>query len=99
MMAWSRAKAAERSVPVPFSMPMNVMVRRTGKLGDRTKAIPATALNATALNKQRNTSEFLRPRRSPAKLITIVPTAEPAKPVANDESDCQGRQPEAEEID
>ena len=78
-------------MPVPFSMPMNVMVRRTGKLGDRAKAIPATALN-----KERNTSEFLRPRRSPAKLITIVPTAEPAKPVATTSPIAKDGSPEAE---
>src|SRR5713101_7763588 len=86
-MAWSRAKEAERSVPVPFSMPMNTIVKSTGRLGDKAKAMPPTELN-----RERKRREFLRPTRSAAKLTHTVAKAEPANPaamtspIANDDS-------------
>src|SRR5215469_291914 len=54
--AWSRAKAADRSVPVPFSIPTNAIVARIGKLGDIASAIPPMALN-----RERITRKDLRP--------------------------------------
>src|SRR5438477_50757 len=36
--AWSRAKEADRSVPVPFSIPMNAIVNSTGRVRDRARA-------------------------------------------------------------
>src|SRR5947207_2096111 len=75
--AWSRAKAAERSVPVPFSILMNAIVSSIGRRGDSAKASPPIVLS-----RDRQRREFLRPRRSAAKLTAIVARAEPASPVA-----------------
>jgi len=64
-------------VPVPFSMLMNAIVSSTGRWGDSAKASPPTVLS-----RDRQRREFLRPRRSAAKLTTIVAKAEPASPAA-----------------
>ena len=46
IMAWSAANAPERSVPVPFTIPMNAIVNNTGRRGDSASVMPPTALNS-----------------------------------------------------